>query len=37
LQTSYEDMGMPISEQCLQKALNPSLSMWVALVCVHVF
>jgi|694.fasta_scaffold57145_5 hypothetical protein len=27
LQTSYEDMGMPISEQCLQKALNPSLSM----------
>jgi hypothetical protein len=27
LQTSYEDMGMPISEKCLHKAMNPTDSM----------
>ena len=27
LQTSYEDMGMPLSDKCLDKALNPRESL----------
>jgi hypothetical protein len=31
LQTLHEDMGMPISDDCLDKALNPRRSLWVSL------
>ncbi len=31
LQTSYEDMGMPLLNKCLDKALNPRESLWVTL------
>ncbi len=31
LQTSYEDMGMPLLDKCLDKALIPRESLWVTL------